>query len=70
MAVLNTLDSDSITDSLSANMGRELNERLSLVEFDVSDISSNITNIDERVATLEESPSSDNCETRIWTQAN
>ena len=65
MAVINNLESTSATDSLSANMGRELNEYImSTEEYVVS--------VDERVTSLENNSSGSSqceCETKIWTTA-
>ena len=71
MAVIDNLESNSKTDSLSANMGRELNDRLVEVEFKASDNESAISSIDGRVTTLENNPSGGtcDCETKIWTTA-
>jgi len=70
MSVIDNLDSSSTTDSLSANMGRELNDRLIDVEFKAVDIETDISSINARVTTLEENPSGDtcDCETKIWTE--
>lgn len=72
MAVINNLQSDSTTDSLSAAMGKELNERLELVEMDMGDTLTNVSNLENRVNTLENSSSGESsqcsCETKIWTQ--
>lgn len=71
MTVIDNLESSSKTDALSANMGRELNDRLVDVEFKATDNETAISNIDERVATLENNPSGGtcDCETKIWTTA-
>lgn len=70
MTVVDNLESSSKTDPLSANMGRELNDRLIDVEFKASDNESAISSIDGRVATLENNPGSgdSNSITRIWTE--
>ena len=53
--VVNNLTSTSTSSALSANMGRELNEKIEAIDI--------------RVETLENNEgSSSNCETRIWTQ--
>lgn len=71
MTVIDNLESSSKTDALSANMGRELNDRLVDVEFTATDNETAISNIDERVTTLENNPSGGacDCETKIWTTA-
>lgn len=69
MAVIDNLDSESSTDSLSANQGRILNDRLINVEFNELDLEEEVTNIEARVTTLENNPSgSCDCETKIWTE--
>lgn len=72
MAVVNNLESTSATDSLSANMGRELNEYIMSVEEYVVSVEENVTDLENRVTTLEnesgESSQCD-CETKIWTTA-
>ena len=70
MTVVDNLESSSKTDPLSANMGRELNDRLIDVEFKASDNESAISSIDERVTVLESNPSGSdsNSITRIWTE--
>ena len=73
MAVINNLESYSTTDSLSANMGRELNEYIISVEEYVTSVDDTVSDIDTRVKALEDSSSSGgsqcNCETKIWTTA-
>lgn len=62
--VLDTLESDSTIDALSANQGKILNGKITETNNSVSDL-------EDRVTTLEENSSGSSncgCETKIWTQ--
>lgn len=69
------LNSDSLTEPLAGAMGKQL--RLMIEEVDgyaqdiessVTDVSNNLSALDTRVTTLENSSSASNSITRIWSE--
>lgn len=61
--IVDDLNSTNPEAALSANQGRVLNEKITNLQTDVTDI-------DTRVQTLENNPSggSCDCQTKIWTE--